>query len=745
MKKSQQGLKSVIAFSESTYIKKVRQILAFEKSAYMLMVAFTSRFQPFLHQKAKKPVSSCISGIMCPKEVYLKPNIMFNDENKASSLAKFLNGFDYVIVDTCSLMEDSFPSWMDTLVNAKDYLRDGLHIQILNKCVDELKKHSKNRDDDSVRIESKRALKILHQVKHSKILEFTKKERGQNFADNVIYTTVSNLRIRYRCLIITQDKGLASDLRDLNSLESQRGYQVAVYKLLPDSTLDINHGMPAGYVHQSYHAAPDRDGAKPQHHGLHGLFHHDRPQKQAKPAQKDPNDAFNKVLDNDRKLAANLANPNYPSASKLNDIDAQLKAIQMLPEDRKTALKLTYNDAKLHEEKTKLIQMKNAAKAAPAKAVPAAQTVVAKSVEAPKAAVNPVVKEAAETKPTVLLQKHLYYGEGHSIDYALRMCAEHYDLLFRDPSIPYVYPVHGPIDLTTKDQDQVIAALSSPKAEVTLKGILFKAEKNSFGYKVYIDLHPNAAPVQPKVEPKPVKPVEAKPVSKPVSKAPAKAPAPKAPAKPASKVEPDQLVLRPTTLSEPKPTVLKKEPVHRKTPAKKAVEPAPKAAGTGKGATLIVAVPEDEGKREFIERKSRRAAESNETIPTVRPNGNPRPAKKPVARPTKPAPAKPQKVASPKPAPKKVAKPVQPTKAPAKPQPKPVKPQMAKPVKSLLDEAKAAEKRLSANLHNPNYPKENKVRDLNAQIALVQKLNPADVKQLRYNADALKAMAKLAQ
>jgi hypothetical protein len=561
----------------------------------------------------------------------------------------------------------------------------------------------------------------------------------------VIYTTVSNLRIRYRCLIITQDKGLASDLRDLNSLESQRGYQVAVYKLLPDSTLDINHGMPAGYVHQSYHAAPDRDGAKPQHHGLHGLFHHDRPQKQAKPAQKDPNDAFNKVLDNDRKLAANLANPNYPSASKLNDIDAQLKAIQMLPEDRKTALKLTYNDAKLHEEKTKLIQMKNAAKAAPAKAVPAAQTVVAKSVEAPKAAVNPVVKEAAETKPTVLLQKHLYYGEGHSIDYALRMCAEHYDLLFRDPSIPYVYPVHGPIDLTTKDQDQVIAALSSPKAEVTLKGILFKAEKNSFGYKVYIDLHPNAAPVQPKVEPKPVKPVEAKPVSKPVSKAPAKAPAPKAPAKPASKVEPDQLVLRPTTLSEPKPTVLKKEPVHRKTPAKKAVEPAPKAAGTGKGATLIVAVPEDEGKREFIERKSRRAAESNETIPTVRPNGNPRPAKKPVARPTKPAPAKPQKVASPKPAPKKVAKPVQPTKAPAKPQPKPVKPQMAKPVKSLLDEAKAAEKRLSANLHNPNYPKENKVRDLNAQIALVQKLNPADVKQLRYNADALKAMAKLAQ
>jgi rRNA-processing protein FCF1 len=735
----------VIAFSESTYIKKTRQILHFEKSAYTILIAFTSRFQPFLHQKAKKPVLSCISGIMCPKEVYLKPNIMFNDENKASSLAKFLNGFDYVIVDTCSLMEDSFPSWMDTLVNAKDYLRDGLHIQILNKCVDELKKHSKNRDDDSVRIESKRALKILHQVKHSKILEFTKKERGQNFADNVIYTTVSNLRIRYRCLIITQDKGLASDLRDLNSLESQRGYQVAVYKLLPDSTLDINHGMPAGYVHQSYHAAPDRDGAKPQHRGLHGLFHHERPTKPVKPTLKDPNDAFNKVLDNDRKLAANLGNPNYPSASKLNDIDAQLKAIQLLPEDRKTALKLTYNDAKLHEEKTKLIQMKNVNKAAPVKAAPAAQPVAAKPTPAPKPAVNPMVKEANPAKPTMMLEKHLYYGEGHSIDYALRMCAEHYDLLFRDPSIPYVNPVHGPIDLTTKDQDQVIAALSSPKAELILKGILFKAEKNSFGYKVYIDLHPMAAPAQPIVESKPAPVPETKPAPKAVSKAPAKAAAPKAAAKPVAKPESDQPVARPTTLAAPTPTVLKKEPVHRKAPAKKAVEPAEKPAGTGKGATLIVAVPEDDGKREFIERKSRRAAENGEAIHTVRPNGNLKPAKKPVVHPNKPVQPKPQKAASPKPAPKKASKPAQPAKAPAKPQPKPAKPQTAKPVKSLLQEAQAAEKRLSANLHNPNYPKDNKLKDLNTQIALVQKLSPADAKQLRYNADALKAMAKLAQ
>ena len=49
---------------------------------------------------------------------------MYNDENRAMALAKHLNGFDYVLIDTCSLMEDAFPAWMDRLVAAQDYLED---------------------------------------------------------------------------------------------------------------------------------------------------------------------------------------------------------------------------------------------------------------------------------------------------------------------------------------------------------------------------------------------------------------------------------------------------------------------------------------------------------------------------------------------------------------------------------------------------------------------------------------------
>jgi rRNA-processing protein FCF1 len=707
-----------------------------------------------MHKFGKIGVFLCIRAYAfaynVPKGGLLKPINMFNDENKASSLAKFLNGFDYVIVDTCSLMEDSFPAWMDILVNAKDYLRDELHIQILNKCVEELKKHSKNHSDDSVRIEAKRALKILHQVKRSKILEFTKKEHGQNFADNVIYTTVSNLRIRYRVLIITQDKGLASDLRDLNSLESQRGYQVAVYKLLPDSTLDINKGMPAGYVHQNYHAAPVRPDAKKQPHGLRGLFHHDHKTAPAPKPVRDPNEGLNKVIENDKKLSSTLSNPTYPTQSKLNDIDAQLKAIQSLPEDKKTGLKLILNDARLHEEKTKLLQAKTAPKAAPV----AVSEPVKPQPAAPalKAMVNPVVKEASAQQPTTLLrpqEKHLFYGEGHSLEYALEQCAQHYGILFRDPSIPYVNPVHGPLDVTEKDEAQISAALKEGKGEILVHGALFKAEKNAYGYKVFIDLHPESTPVAPKVTPNVEK--QAVPVAK-VAANPAPIAPKAAPEKPAKKAsQPAPTPLTPSSVpASAKPTTLKKEVVHRKAAAPKKAVVAPSApAGTGKGATLIVAVPSDDNEREFIERKSRRAAENSETIHPVRPNDGSKPTKKTVARGFKSVHQKSQKAMNTKTAPKK-----QPVAAPSRDRPDPhlvqpktgpgPRPRVAKNVAKPQNrsDAKASELRLRANFSNPNYPKASKIKDVADQIALVRSLKASEAAGLALKLADLEKMQK---
>ena len=73
---------------------------------------------------------------------------MYNDENRAMALAKHLNGFDYVLIDTCSLMEDAFPAWMDRLVAAQDYLEDSsTEIYVPKECIEELERHSKNKKD----------------------------------------------------------------------------------------------------------------------------------------------------------------------------------------------------------------------------------------------------------------------------------------------------------------------------------------------------------------------------------------------------------------------------------------------------------------------------------------------------------------------------------------------------------------------------------------------------------------------
>ena len=70
---------------------------------------------------------------------------MYSDENRSSSLAKLLNGFDQVILDTSSLMVDGFPNWMDVLANAKEYVKEELKIIVFYECLEELKKHSKDK------------------------------------------------------------------------------------------------------------------------------------------------------------------------------------------------------------------------------------------------------------------------------------------------------------------------------------------------------------------------------------------------------------------------------------------------------------------------------------------------------------------------------------------------------------------------------------------------------------------------
>ena len=112
---------------------------------------------------------------------------MYSEETKPSNLAKLLNNFDKVFMDTCSLMEDSFPQFMDCLVKSHEYWKDG-------------------------------------------------------FADRAIFAKVTDLRIAEKILIITQDKKLTNDIRGLNGLESQKGRNIHVYRISRNGDLEINYG-----------------------------------------------------------------------------------------------------------------------------------------------------------------------------------------------------------------------------------------------------------------------------------------------------------------------------------------------------------------------------------------------------------------------------------------------------------------------------------------------------------------------
>ena len=176
---------------------------------------------------------------------------MYSDENKPSALALILNHYDYVVLDTCSLMEDSFTEWLDTLSRSKEYWNEGLQIYVPEACMVELKKHAEDKSKENIakRVAAKRALKIVNRAlgaiwpnRWRKVLTLLKDETEPTFADNQIYNFVNRYRMNKSILVITQDKTLAYELREQNHLVSQKGRLVDVSKITDKGDLITNKG-----------------------------------------------------------------------------------------------------------------------------------------------------------------------------------------------------------------------------------------------------------------------------------------------------------------------------------------------------------------------------------------------------------------------------------------------------------------------------------------------------------------------
>ncbi len=661
---------------------------------------------------------------------------MYSDENKASSLAKLLIGFDTVMLDTCSLMEDSFPEWLDVLKEAKDYLDQGFTLVVPKACYTELLKHSISRDVEK-KITAKRALKILKKAKHDRLVSVGKKNFNENFADNAIYSQASQDRISQRILVITQDKKLATDLKNLNKLTSQKGKPISVYKVVPGGKLEYNQGETFQKNNNWKENKPfaDRKSFKTKDYG----------NKDVK--ENAPLSLEEKVVQGDKRLSANLKNPNYSMKEKISDIEKQLQLLSGISEEKIKSLHLLQGRNKLTESLAMLKGKKEIKPEAPK------PTEKKEPVSNPEPAKKEIPSET-KPEPTILVKmppKKLWYGEGSTIASALNMVAEHYNLMFRDPSIPYFAMVHGAIDLTTNDFNEIIRKLSqgflaSTKVEFNYSSFKVIGEKEPKGYKAYIDLDPRTS-VQPETEEK------------------AKSAAPLS-VEPAEKKEEKKTTKKPAKV-EKKPA----KPKENTTSEVKAV-PNNSAAVPG-GVTLVIGIPTDERKRGYIERSAKRDSMKNTSEHAAKPKktkdassstkkketasspkkAEPAPSKKAKASADKKtkdkaAPKADSKAKAKAPAKKETAKPTAEKKPVSKPvEEKKPSPKKAEPKKkaaySNLAVALKAEKILKANIHNPNYPSASKKKDLEAQVALVKKLSKEDQAKLTLNLDALKGMLYL--
>lgn len=632
---------------------------------------------------------------------------MPTDEKRYAELARLLMNYDYLLIDTCSLMEEAFPDWMNVFEQTKrgylKSLKHDFHAIVPFRCYEELKNHVVNRDNTPEMIEkaiaAARALRVIKWARFKKLLEITKKDKAENYADNAITVKVIHDRLTKRILIITQDKGLASDLLYWNHSQSQFGRFVAVYQFNNEGQLVKNYGK----------SNPNRDN-NPTTKFNPASKKLVREEFHATPILKQPVEAapFDANA-SEQRLRALLGNPNYPLDKKKKEVQSHLDGLAKMPKQAREEAKLFFKEEDLKrflaDGVYPFVSQKSAKPAKATKPEPTPK----KAPETPSQSVQQDVGLPNPATPAeeALFNKlrNLRHDDGKSLREALSKAASALQIMFRYHSIPYDPKFHGPIDLIEDDLNIIEKNLRDVFEGNRIVSIEYKKatwyvqpQKNLF--RVWIALQP---PEYVVIDTVPAVEETKKPAKNPAkkeTKSAEKQPKPKKEAKPAEK--------------QPKP---KKE---EKT-AKKA-EPTPKAKKPQDNPNLIKPEgrePVKLTKRESSRKKAKAAPEQSEPTPKT------------------PKPKKESKPAEKQPKPKKEAKPAEPQ--PKKKADKPAEQPKAKKL-THLEQALAAEPRLKANSSNPTYPLESKLKDLKAQLELVKKLKSEDRKKLTLNLDAIKAM-----
>lgn len=371
---------------------------------------------------------------------------MYSEEMKASSLAKLFAIYDLALVDTSSLMEDSFPAFMDILANSKDYWKDGFKVVLLGDCLDELKKHSQDKKNEPLKaIAALQALKIIKKdQRRKKTFEIRKSLRQDVFADAAIMSVATAEHIHNKVLVITQDKNLTKDLLNLNNLESQRGRWLKVYRLDVNGMLIESDGNPSYTSRKNLSPERNRTPTRPT-----------KPQKNE--GERKPNPLLVEIVKKDQYLAENLGKGNYSDEKKKNDIEKQISLLSKLSNGEKDKLKLSLPEDKLKEALNKYnnsIAAKNSQQKAKSSEK---QKPNKKPSDSQKPAENAVKEKEDKNAP------FYYFGQSFSKAFIKLFMSKGW--ILRDASVPYFSAIHGPYDITLADLEKVDKLGEEAKAE----------------------------------------------------------------------------------------------------------------------------------------------------------------------------------------------------------------------------------------------------------------------------------------
>ena len=158
---------------------------------------------------------------------------MRNKTTSDNYLEQFVNEDTRIFIDTCSMLEDAFPVFVEHIIPLLEKHNKRIIVPLaVNK---ELVHHLANPAKPELREPAMRALSILRKYKSTyfRILGDDK----DSFPDNLFLNLFIQFRQKYKMLFITQDKGLAADLLNNNNSNSVHAKAAIVKRITPQGNL----------------------------------------------------------------------------------------------------------------------------------------------------------------------------------------------------------------------------------------------------------------------------------------------------------------------------------------------------------------------------------------------------------------------------------------------------------------------------------------------------------------------------